>query len=157
MGFLYQLQRVLPNVKLLSLLSVRNCLQRGSFLQTTEELSIYCSRVRSMSPIVIHHPSFKNNIVIHSLIQMCGGLSCLYVPWGLRQYWQAAILDWLQTDKRKEGMETPGSAKRHGSTAFQRPGVWENPVRIPGNKIYSRNSQEQLISLFWHLVSFKSQ
>lgn len=35
-------------------------------------------------------------------------------------------------------METPGPAKRCGWTAFQRPGVWENPARIPGNKIYSR-------------------
>lgn len=152
-GFLYQLQHVLPNVKLLFLLSVWSHLQRGIFLRTTEELSIYCSRALSrVSPILIYHLRFKNNIVIHWLIRMCG--ACLaFLFCGVCQNWQSAVLEWLQTDKPKEGMETPGSAKRCGWTAFQRPGVWENQARIPGNKTYSKSLFFKKNSLFLVFVS----
>lgn len=104
MGFLYQLQHVLPNVKLLSLLSVWSNLQRGIFLQTTEELSIYCSRALSrVSPILIYHLRFKNNIVIHWLIRMCGAcLAFLFCGVSVRIDNLRSWNDYRETNSRRE-------------------------------------------------------
>lgn len=42
----------------------------------------------------------------------------------------------LTTDRQNQGEEeTPGSAKRHGWTALQGPGVWESPVWHPWKQI----------------------
>lgn len=104
MGFLYQLQHVLPNVKLLSPLSAQSNLQRGSFLRTTEEPSIYCSRALStVSPILIYHLSLKNNIVIHWLMRICGAcLAFLFCGVSVRIDKLRSWNDYRQTNSRRE-------------------------------------------------------
>lgn len=56
-------------------LSARNNLQKGSFLQTTEEPSIHCSWALRWVPSSYITCLLKNNIVIHWLITMCA--ACL--------------------------------------------------------------------------------
>lgn len=75
MGFLYQLQHVLPNVKLLfPAISTKQSAKRKPF--TDHRGAFYLLQLSSeMSPVLIYHLSFKDNIVIHSLITMGG--ACL--------------------------------------------------------------------------------
>lgn len=71
MGFLYQLQHVLANVKLLFPTISMKQSAKGKLSTDHSEASYLLQLSSEMSPVLIY--IFKNNIVIYSFIEMCGG------------------------------------------------------------------------------------
>lgn len=70
MGFLYQLQHVLAYVKLLF---PAISMKQSAKLSTDHREASYLLQLSSeKSPVLIYHPPFKNIIVIHSFMEMCG-------------------------------------------------------------------------------------
>ena len=74
-------------------------------------VSEHCQCLKHASffiPVLEWNLAPKCNIVIHTHkthtdTHMCAVLSASPSWWGLCQHWQAVVLDWLQTDKLREG------------------------------------------------------
>lgn len=97
MGFLYRLQHVLANVKLLFPAISMKQSAKGKLSMDHREASYLLQLSSGMSPVLIHHPPFKNNS--HTLIyRNVWGLRGVTVSIDKLWSWN----DYRQTNSRRE-------------------------------------------------------